>query len=271
MSRAMTKGLTGLLLLVLFASCAKKLTETEGEKLPRVKEKELMNALDSISLKKPDFFYSKLDTKFDDGERTLNFKTSIRLKADSALNAIITYAKIPMVTAMVTVDTVTITNKRDKCYILENLDFFKNNFGIDFKYKNIEEILLGLPLDYNLDDKYFQIHDPYNYIMSSHRKRDIKRTERGKIDEDILIKYYLSEDLRNVKRLEIESVEDSTNVIVDYLTRQEEKGFSIPKLMKVEIKSPKKNIVIELEYDKAEINEPRELLIVIPESYEKCK
>lgn len=270
MSRFTIKVVAGIFMLFFFGSCAKKLTESEDIRLPRVKEKDMMNALDSISLRKPDFFYSKLDTKFDDGERSLNFKTSVRLRADSALNAIITYAKIPMVTAMVTKDTVTITNKRDKCYILENLDFFKNNFGIDFKYKNIEEILLGLPLDYNIDDKYFQINDPYNYVMSSHRKRDIKRTEKGKLDEDILIKYYLSNDLKNVKRLEIESVEDSTNVTVDYLTRQEEKGFSLPKFMKVVIKSPKKNIVIELEYDKAEVNEPREMFIVIPESYEKC-
>lgn len=255
--------------ILIFASCAKKITEGP-ERLPRVKEKDLMEALDSISLRKPDFFYSKLDTKFDDGVRTVNFKTSIRLKVDSALNAIITYAKIPMVTTMVTKDSVTITNKRDKCYVLEDLNFFKNNFGIDFKFRNIEEILLGLPLDYNIEDKYFQMHDPYNYIVSSHRKRDIKRTEKGKIEGDILIKYFLANDLKSLKRLEIESVEDSTNVVIDYVTRQMEKDYLLPAIMKVKIQSPKKTMFIEMEFEKAEVNEPKELYIVIPESYEKC-
>lgn len=264
----MTK-LIALTAILIFASCAKKITEGP-EKLPRVKEKDLMEALDSISLRKPAFFYSKLDTKFDDGDRKISFKTSIRLKVDSAMNALITYAKIPMVNAMVTNDTVTITNKRDKCYILEDLNFFKNNFGIDFKYRNIEEIILGLPLDYNIEDKYFQMHDPFNYIVSSHRKRDIKRTEKGKIEGDILIKYYLSKDLKSVKRLEIESVEDSTNVVIDYVTRQLEKDYLLPALMKVSIQSPKKNMYIEMEYEKVEVNEPKELFIVIPESYEKC-
>lgn len=268
MSRFTTK-LVAFMALLIFASCAKKITEGP-ERLPRVKEKDLMEALDSISLRKPTFFYSKLDTKFDDGDRTVNFKTSIRLKVDSALNAIITYAKIPMVTAMVTKDSVTITNKRDKCYILEDLNFFKNNFGIDFKFKNIEEILLGLPLDYNIDDKYFQMHDPFNYIVSSHRKRDIKRTERGKIEGDILIKYFLAKDLKSVKRLEIESVEDSTNVIIDYVTRQSEKNYLVPAKMNVMIQSPKKTMFIEMDYEKVEIDEPKELFIVIPESYEKC-
>jgi len=260
-----------ILFIIVLTSCGKKLTETDAVRLPKVKEKDLMNALDSISLRKPDFFYSKVDTKFDDGNRKVNFKTSIKLKADSDLNAIITYAGIPLATAMITTDSVKITNKKDKCYILENLDYFKENFGVDFKFKNIEELLLGLPLDYNIDDKYFQINDPYNYVVSSHRKRDIRRTERGKLDEDILIKYFLTNDLKNVKRLEIESIEDSTNITVDYLSHQQDKGFTIPKFLKIEIRSKKKNIFIEMSYDKAEINEPKEMIIVIPESYGKCE
>lgn len=270
MRRASTKLFFGISIL-LFSSCAKKLTEVEAVKLPRVKEKVLMATLDSISLRKPEFLYSKLDSHFADGERDVNFKTSLRMKVDSAVNAIITYAKIPIITAMVTSDTVKISNKRDKCYIIENLGYFRNTFGIDFKYKNIEELLLGLPLDYNIDEKYFQIHDPYNYIVSSHRKRKIKRTEKGKTDEDILMKYYIHEDLKSIKRIEIESVEDSTHIDIHYLSRQEEKGYLIPKTMKVEIKTPKKIILIELEFDKAEINEPKELFIVIPESYGKCE
>ncbi len=269
MSRFTIK-LIAFMAILIFASCAKKITEGP-ERLPRVKEKDMMEALDSISLRKPDFFYSKLDTKFDDGNRKLSFKTSIRLKADSALNAIITYAKIPMVTAMVTTDSVKITNKRDKCFILEDINFFRQNFGVDFKFRNIEEILLGLPLDYDIDEKYFQIHDPYNYIVSSHRKRDIKRTEKGKLEADILIKYFLDKDLKSVKRLEIESVEDSTSIVIDYLTRQSEKDYLLPRLMKVKIQSPKKTIFIEMEYEKVEVNEPKELFIVIPDSYEKCK
>jgi len=256
---------------IFLSSCAKKLTEVDAVKLPRVKEKVLMNALDSMSLRKPEFFYSKLDSHFEDGERSVNFKTSMRMKVDSAINAIITYAKIPIITAMVSVDSVKISNKREKCYVLEDLTYFKKAFGIDFKLKNMEELLLGLPLDYNIDEKYFQIHDPYNYIVSSHRKRAIKRTEKGKLDEDILMKYYISEDLRSVKRVEIESVEDSTSIDINYLVRQEEKGYLIPKLMQVKITTPKKVILIELEFDKAEINEPKELFIVIPESYGKCE
>lgn len=279
MIRYLTSSIT-LLLLVALASCAKKMTEGP-EKLPRVKEKDLLLALDSMSLVKPDFLYTKIDTRFSDKNQTVNFKTSLRLQADSALNAIITYAGIPMVTAMVTMDSVKISNKRDKCYILENLDYFKENFGIDFSFSNIEELLLALPLDYSPDEKYFQIHDPYNYIISSHRKSQLRRSERGRLDvrgngreedqDDIIIKYYLANDLHGLKRIEIESIQDSATVKVDYKSYQENKGFVIPKVVLVDITSANNHIIIEMEYDRAEVNEPREMIIVIPESYERCK
>jgi hypothetical protein len=37
------------------------------------------------------------------------------------------------------------------------------------------------------------------------------------------------------------------------------------------IKAKEKGIYIKMDYEKVEINEPQELIIVIPEKYEKCK
>lgn len=260
---------------ICLSSCAKKMTETaQLEKLPRVKEKDLIDALDSISVRKPDFFYTKVDTHFTDTTQEVNFKTSIRIKVDSAINAIITYAKIPIVTTMVTLDSVKISNKRDKCFILEDLDYFKTTFGIDFSYYNIQELLLGMPLDYDIEEKYFQIHDPYHYIISTHRKSAMRRNnniQRNRDDEDFILKYYISEDLSRLNKFEIESIEDEVYVTVEYLSYQEDKGFRVPKVVRLNIVSPKNHVVIEMEYDKAEINEPRELFFDIPESYEKCK
>jgi hypothetical protein len=58
--------------------------------------------------------------------------------------------------------------------------------------------------------------------------------------------------------------------LVAYLERQTIGGFDIPLQVKIDIKTPKKSMVILLFYDKVEVNEPQELIIVIPESYEKC-
>lgn len=255
-------------------SCAKKLTETDREKLQRKKTPELIALMDSLSKNKPDFFYTKIATSFTDTNRHISFKTSIRMVKDSAINTLITYAAFPIINSIITTDTVKIVNKKDKCYIIQSLGYIKDNFGIDFNYKNLEELILGMPVDYDTTQKYFQIHDPYNYTISSHKKREIKRLDRNdKLieKEDVIVKYLLSDDLISLKGMYIESPSDSTSINVDYLTREIVDGYNIPREVFMRIKSPRNQMLIELKYDKIEINEPQPLFLVIPEGYEKCK
>jgi hypothetical protein len=260
-----------LLLSSMLFSCARKLTEeiVVAEKLQKRKEKELVAVLDSLSLVKPKTFYSKLSVDFKDTTTSIAFKTSLKIVTDSAVNAIITYAKIPIVTAMITTDSIIVVNKRDKCFERETLSYIKDKFGIDFTYQNIEELFLGRPLDYNVDQKYFVIHDPYNYSISSHKKRERKRLDR-KPKEDIVINYILTKDAKELSKTTITSPSDSTEIIVDYLSRKLEKGIMIPYEVQIRIMTPRNNMFIKLEYEKVEVDEPQELLIIIPEKYEKC-
>jgi hypothetical protein len=155
------------------------------------------------------------------------------------------------------------------------LSYIKENFGIDFNYKNLEELILGMPLDYDTTQKYFQINDPYNYTISSHKKRDIKKLERQDRHEpekeDIIIKYYLTDDAHGLKGMHIESPSDSTTIKVDYLTREMVQNYNIPKTVNIVITSPRNQMRIALDYDKAEIDQPQPLFLVIPEGYEKCE
>jgi hypothetical protein len=254
-------------------SCAKQLTETDDAKLPKKKPQELIQVLDSLSKPKPGFFYTKISTTYTDTNQNISFKTSVRMVKDSAINTLITYARIPIVNAIISTDSVTIVNKRDKCYIRQSLSYIKDNFGIDFNYRNIEELILGMPLDYDTAQKYFVIHDPRNYIISSHKKRELKRIDKqDKVPqrEDVAIQYYLSDDAKSLKGMFIESPEDSTSIRVDYLKRDTVSGYSVPVEVYIRILSPRNDIRIELVYDKVEIDQPQPLIMVIPEGYEEC-
>ena len=239
------------------------------EKLPKKKDKELLETMDSLALLKPLTFYTKLSVDYKDTSREISFKTSVKLVSDSAFNAIITYAKIPIVTTMITKDTIKVVNRRDKCYVIQTLSYIKENFGIDFTYTNTEELFLGRPLDYNVNQKYFVINDPYYYQISSHRKREKKRFER-KAKDDLIINYFLTNDAKELKKTTISSPSDTTEITVDYLSFQTAKGLKVPERVLIQIKTPKNKIFVRLEYEKIEINEPQELIIVIPENYEKC-
>jgi len=260
-----------LLLVMGCIGCSKKMTEhvISTEKLPKIKDKELVATLDSLHEIKVKTFYTKLSVDYKDTTRDISFKTSIKNVTDSAVNAIITYARIPIFTAMVTTDTVLVVNKTDKCYTKASLGYIKENFGIDFSYANIEELILGKPIDYSMDQRYFVINNPYQYIISSHRKKERRRLER-KAKDDILIFYTLNDQAKQIESMAVESPSDSTTVIIDYLTWQTINDIQVPKEVYIYIKTPKNHITVRLEYEKVEINEPQELIIIIPESYEIC-
>lgn len=276
MNRPIKHLFVGSILSFLLISCSKKLIIINPERLERKKTPELVHTLDSLFLLRPSFFYSKISTQFQDTNQSVSFKTSIRMVKDSATNALITYAAIPIFNTMLTKDSLTILNKRNKCYSKSKLAALKDNFGYDFEYKNIEEIILGLPVAYDTNQKYFQIHDPFNYIISSHRKKEIKRNDRFRPNRknessDIIIKYFLTANARGLRKIEIESPDDSTKIFVEYISREMVDNFNVPKEVTVNVKTPRNNILVNLTYEKMEINKPQPLFLVIPENYEICE
>jgi hypothetical protein len=248
--------------------------QSTTDKLPKIKDKELIDRIDSLSHIEPRTFYSKLVLSYQDlskpaDESEISVKTSIKIVSDSAVSAIITYARIPVVTALVTQDTLSVVNKRDRCYTVASLDYLKDLFGVDFSYENIEEIIYGKPLDYQITQKYFVDNDPFQYSISTHKKHDRKKPDRKQRD-DLMIQYQLTNDAKALRQTRIWSLEDSTEVSVVYLERQQLNGYDLPLKVEINIRTPKKSLLLTLLYERVEVNEPQELIIVIPESYEKC-
>jgi hypothetical protein len=279
--------------LLLFAgitqSCANRNLggEEKPDRLPKVKEKQLITALDSISGLRPETFYTKIKCTFSDTNRTVNFKASIRMVKDSVINTLITYAAIPVVGALVRPDSIIVSNKRENCFVRTDLTYIRESFGVDFNYKNIEELLLGLPIGFDTSQRYFQINDPFHYVLSSKRKREIKkelkgtRTERERDrllnrrdnqeeEEDVILQYYISKDLRSIDRIDITSPEDTAKISIEYLSRDSVETHLTPNEVHIEIVTPRNHIVLDMDYDKTEVNKPQEIVFVIPEEYVEC-
>jgi hypothetical protein len=261
---------------ILLSACSRKVIDLSPNKIDRKKTAELISNLDYLSRLKPNTFYSKFNTRFKDTSQTVSFKTSIRMIKDSATSAIITFANFPIFNALLTTDSLSVVNKRKKCFSKTKLSFLKDNLGYAFDYSNVEELILGLPIAYDTNQRYYQIHDPSSYIISSHRKRDLKKNDKGKSEkmnntDEIIIKYYLNEDATTLKRMDIESADDSVRVQIDYFKREIVNLYNIPKEVFVQVFTPQNTIQVNLEYEKTEINKPQTLFLVIPENYEACE
>src|SRR5690554_3468601 len=238
MLRNITKLIFSAGLMISLASCgAKKSADEENtHKLPKVKEELLINRLDSLSKERPEHFYTKLSSKYSDSKYNVSFKTSIRMRTDSAFHALITFARIPIYNTMVTPDTLTIVDKRNNCYIQEGMTYLKKTFNVDFKHENIEELILGMPIAWDSNVEYHQINDT-----------------------------------KSLRRLVIDSPKDTTTITVNYFGREMIDNYSIPTSGDINVKTPREDIYVDFKYNKSIINDPRVLYLAIPNKYERCE
>lgn len=261
-------GLCGLLTLLIFAcnrNNADAITE-QGE----VAKTELVAALDTLSKAEFTSFYSKIATSYEDSARSNSFKTSVWMISDSASNFLISYASFPIIGALVTQDSVHVSNKKDKCYSHASLDFLRAQFGVEFTLGNLENILLGIPTNFDATRTYYQVGGKNGRTLCTHGLKDIEQIKLEGTDE-IVMYYTLSEDLSVLESTTVVSMKDSTEINVAYKTREVISGMNVPSMVEIRILSPRQVIKVDLEYSKTRINDDEPIHFVIPDSYEECK
>jgi hypothetical protein len=271
MLQFITKHLFLSALLVSVAACGTKrdADKENNIKLPKVKDEVLINRLDSLSKRRPEHFYTKLSSRYSDSKYNVSFKTSIRMRTDSAFHALITFARIPIYNTMVTPDTLTIVDKRNNCYIQEGMSYLKKTFNVDFKHENIEELILGMPIAWESNAEYHQLKDPYSYVVSTDKKRNIRRLESE--GDGVLIRYFLSNDTKTLRKVIIDSPKDTTTISINYYGREMIENYSIPIEGDINVKTPREDISIDFKYNKSSVNDPRVLYLAIPNKYERCE
>ena len=250
-------------------SCGTSMTMNE-DKLPKVKDVELRKAVEKISKQSFDYFYAKIATKYKDSTQNVSFKISVRMRKDSVVNTLLTYARLPIYNTLITPDTIKMVDKRDKCVMIESLDYFKKKFAIDVEFKNIEQFFFGSPIAFDPDQKYYRVNDPFSYTLCSHKKHDIKKNFR-KDKREIVTYYTLSEDLNSIKQQRIDSPQDSTIILIDYVERAWIGDVFLPKKVEITIKMPQQEIHVFLDYKKIRYNVKEKIHFVIPAKYVECK
>ncbi len=274
------KSLLAIGIVVLAVSCAPRELAEKPIRLEKKKEKELIAALDSIHQLRPNTLFTKIKSSYSDTAKSISFKTTIRLVKDSFADVIISKMNLPVASALITTDSISIANKLQKCFIQKDLSYFKEIFQVDFNYQNLEELLLGLPIGFDTTQKYFQINDPFQYLISSVKKKDFRREFRNRNDRNrnnrrnddnnVVFVYQLASDLKSIKRMSLNSPNDTTSIEINYLSRDSIDTFLLPNEVSVVIKTPRNRIVIDLDYGSTSVNELQEILFTIPKGYETC-
>ena len=264
-----------LFLVFLVSSCTKK--NLEVLMMPpvieyKIKDRLLAKTLDSLSALKPKYFYAKLKIDFKDNTTDLSFKTSLKIVSDSAVNAIVTKVGFPIANALITIDSVKILNIPGKCVIKNSWDYFRDLLNVEIDYLNLENILLGRPLTDGFNQKYFVDKDAYEVAVTNSRNESYSYlTEDSLLKSKLMVNYILTSNLKDIAQTRIFSASDSTEIQIQYVSRQVVSEFNLPDKAIILLSKPSYNLEINLEYNNLEITKKIEITFIIPEKYEVCK
>jgi len=252
-------------------SCSKQWSDMQDkpDKLPRIKERVFVEKLDSIHSVKPKYYYSKIKIGYSNGDHKFNFKSSMNIVLDSAAFTIISKGPIRPYEAYLDQKGIIISDKLKKCYTNKDISSYSELWGIALSFDNIQELFFGLPLGFSADKKYHVINNPHEYILSSHKKREQKKSEK-RHKSNIIYTYKLNSSGSNLSSVHVLSPADSVKIDIEYVEWQKAENMLFPKEMNVIFSGPSIDVKIKMVYNKLTIGEPRELFIIIPEKYEKC-
>ena len=158
---------------------------------------------------------------------------------------------------------------RDKCYTGKAISEYSELWGIELSFENIQELLFGLPIGYTSDSKYHVLSNPYEYVISTHKKREQKKSEK-RHKTNLIYTYKLNSKANRLSSAQIYSPADSFKIDINYVEWQEKEDRLYPKEMVVFLSGPKTSAEIKMVFNKLKINTPRKLSLIIPESYDPC-
>jgi len=264
-------------ILLVFVSFSCK-TKVPGMVTKRISEKKLVAKLIQNSTIDYDFFYTKINVDFKDSKNSQSFKSSVKMRIDSAFSGTMSKGPIIVATYLINTDSINSTNKLAKCYFTENLSYISSLIGVELDYKEFQNLLIGKPLYVDEDIHYKQIKDKLKqyYILSSHKKRKFKQIDNETLNLDreknnnIFIKYYFSPDSVDLVKMNIEIPGDTVSIDVNYEKTQLINNFVVPEFTTIKIVHPKDSIFLELDYSKVKINQPKTIKFSVPSTYVDC-
>ena len=153
-----------ILLMILIAACKSPAVLPSKNPIKYFPIKELTKA---ISKNRIDFkkFRSRVKTTYNDGKRSQQVIVNIRMEKDKAIwisaNMLVPIAKI-----LLTPEKLTFYEKFQKTFFEGDFSLINNQFNTNFDFEDIQNLLIGLPLEDLNRGKWETISHPKYYVLS---------------------------------------------------------------------------------------------------------
>ena len=184
------------------------------------------------------------------------FKASIRIRKDSAIWSTISFAGKPIVTFIMSQDSIKYMNRLTKEYFISSSKTLSYFVDSGLNYNSIQKLLVGDAIGYDKQDEYQSKVDSSFYLVSSMSKRKIKRAIQAgvKSKKQFAYRYWIGPHEYQMNRQIVNNIWDSTSIQVQYSQYLEIERQKFPRKEKIILTSPKDIGFIELNISKLKLN-----------------
>lgn len=249
-------------------SCKVKKTNDTEIKLKNKSSEELIDLMMQSKLNAK-FINSKgsVELTFQDEKNSL--RTNIRIQKDSALWISLSKATLPVLTTIVSNDSVKFLNKLKKEYFLDNFASINEILNTEIDYELLQDFFLGEPIAFDAEEDYIVKIDDDSYLISSEKSRKIEKLlKKGKVKEEpFLYRCWIEPTNYKCKRVVINLVSQNTELEVNYSQWETIDGYVFPMIAKLKLSTPKDTVLLDMDYSKVDVLESISMPFNIPDSY----
>lgn len=265
---------------LLVAACKSKKTvkvDAEANPIEAVRRDEGSCNLDSLfeKIKNSDLkvktFSAKVSAETDINNQGNSFTANLRIKADSAIWMSLSPALgIEVARVFITTDSLKFTNRINGTYFKGDYRYLNSLLQMELNFSMIQSILLGNIYLHYTKDKYNCDSDNANQILSSLKKRKIKREGEIDIPQILTQELFYSKAQSKISSMTLQDYRPVRRFAVNYEEYLEIENQKIPATIIVKANA-EKAVLIKLTYSKINLNKELNLPFSIPENYEPIR
>lgn len=211
---------------------------------------------------------SNVNTIFENEDKT--FDAKVRLKKDSIMLITIELLTIDFAKVLITKDSIKMVDYHNKKYFKGDFNFINELLNADLDFNVIQAIIVGNSAEFKDDEEKLKpVTDRQNccYMLSTERKRRLKRIEKGAEDlKKAMQVMTLNPDNYKIVKNEFSEPENNRSFTVEYSNFKERDSVFAPYNVNIDIRA-QKNMNIKIEYVRIEKNKPQKFVFNIPPKY----
>lgn len=211
---------------------------------------------------------AKIKTKYKtSGGESQSFKTYLRIRKDSAIWATVTYLNVPIMTTIMTPDSVKLLNKRDKKYFVGTFDFITDFVKTPIDFYQIQNLFVGNPISLDTTNPHYIIDKDDDIYLSSIKQSELEPILNGeKIHFGWIYKYWFNELYKPGKTI----LDNPGNGNCLTITQNDYKkiiDIPFPNRTEATFTSQKDTIEIKLNYSRVKANMPQAMPFKVTSKY----